>query len=118
MAIEKGLRPSVSGFLVKNIFFLTDERDMLPLTDEERLNADLIAAKAVLSDLVKISERLSTNATYRKETPEDNINDFNLKFFLEIDYSNCTYLAIKGIHPFKQGNYQEIMKFFTKWIQP
>lgn len=97
MAIEKGLRPSVSGFLVKNIFFLTDERDMLPLTDEERLNADLIDAKAVLSDLVKISERLSTNATYRKETPEDNINDFIRDALLLMGYNEVKDQTRHGI---------------------
>ena len=30
----------------------------------------------VLNDLLKICERLSTNATYNKDTPENGINDF------------------------------------------
>ncbi|MBQ8142660.1 MAG: hypothetical protein IJ194_05860 [Bacilli bacterium] len=74
--------------------------------------------KKILSYLFDDLHIEETEEKYKAFQYEDNINDFNLKFFLEIDYSNFTYLAIKGIHPFKQGNYQEIMKFFTKWIQP
>ena len=73
--------------------------------------------KKILSYLFDDLHIEETEEKYKAFQYEDNINDFNLKFFLEIDYSNCTYLAIKGIHPFKQGNYQEIMKFFTKFIQ-
>lgn len=75
-AMERSLRPSTSGFLIKDIYFLTKENAMLPSSEEERLNADIVTANAVLSDLVRICERLSTNATYTRSTSEDSINDF------------------------------------------
>ncbi len=75
-ALVKGLRSSVSGFLIKSIAFLVVDDNLLPSTDEERLNIDLAASNMVLNDLLKICERLSTNATYDKDTPENGINDF------------------------------------------
>lgn len=74
-AISKGLRSNTTGFLIKNILFLVDE-GLLPSNDEERFDADLATARAVLNDLVKISERLSANASYGKKTPENSINDY------------------------------------------
>lgn len=74
--LVKGLRSSVSGFVIKSIAFLVVDDNLLPSTDEERLNIDLAASNMVLNDLLKICERLSTNATYNKDTPENGINDF------------------------------------------
>ena len=54
-----------------------------------------------------------TPENYKAFQYEDEVQNFALKFFLEIDYSNCTYLAIKGIHPFKQEHYREIMDCFS-----
>ena len=75
-ALTKGIRPSVSGFVIRNMYFLINEGELLPSTDEDRLNIDLAAANAVLNDVIKICERLRINATYKKETPENNINDY------------------------------------------
>ena len=51
-------------------------------SNEERLNADLISAKAVLNDLARICERLCINSLYTQNTREDSITDYirdNLK---------------------------------------
>ncbi len=47
---------------------------------------------------------------------EDNQADFSLKFFLFLEEKNFTYLAIKGIHPFKQDHYQEILHLFDSYF--
>lgn len=75
-AFSKALRTNTSGFVVKKILYLIDDTPSLPATNEERLNTDIAAANSVLSDLVKIGERLCSNATYRKESTENSINDF------------------------------------------
>ena len=54
-------------------------------------------ANLVLNDLVKISERLSTNATYRKETPENNINDYIRDALLLMGYNEAKDQTRHGI---------------------
>lgn len=75
-AISRSLRPNVSGFVVRKILYLIDDMPLLPATNEERLNADILAANSVLSDLMKIGERVCSNATYRNNSSENSINDF------------------------------------------
>lgn len=75
-AISRSLRPNVSGFVVRKILYLIDDMPLLPATNEERLNADILAANSVLSDLIKIGERVCSNATYRNNSSENSINDF------------------------------------------
>lgn len=96
-ALTKGLRSSTSGFLIKNIFFLVEEDLSLPLTDEERLNADLTTAGNVLKDLIKICERLSTNVTYNRTTSENSINDFIRDGLLLIGYDEVRDQTRHGI---------------------
>lgn len=86
-ALKKGLCPTASGLLVRNILFLADDEDSFPPTDEERLNLNLSVAKDVLDDLAKISERLTTNVTYNRETPENSINDYFRDALLLMGYS-------------------------------
>lgn len=45
-------------------------------TNEERLNADLATAKAVLKDLIFTGEMVCNNALYNQNTQENNINDY------------------------------------------
>ncbi|MFA6829109.1 MAG: hypothetical protein WCR67_00140 [Bacilli bacterium] len=47
---------------------------------------------------------------------EDTIKDYVLKFFLTIDFDDATYMALKGIMPFKQPFYQEIVKIFSPYL--
>ena len=71
---------------------------------------------ALLSDLVNKYHIQEMPEEYKAFRYEDNQEDFNLKFFLEIDLNDFTYLAIKGIHPFKQPHYQEIIALFNPFF--
>ena len=48
---------------------------------------------------------------------EDKQSDYSLKFFLNIQFSNHTYYAIKGRYPFKQKNYQAINNLFSPLLE-
>ena len=62
---------------MRNITYLfIDEDDVLPSSDEKRLNADIKAAESVLADLLRVGERLCSNATYNGNSSENSINDF------------------------------------------
>lgn len=48
------------------------------------------------------------------EIKDDN---YALKFFLKISYTNHTFLAIKGIKPFQQIHYHDILNFFLPLLE-
>ena len=76
-AISKALRPSTSGFVVREILFLENDDDTpFPNSDADRLNADIATANVVLTDLIRIGERVCSNVTYRNGCNENNINDY------------------------------------------
>ena len=75
-AISKALRPSISGFLVRKILFLENNDELFPVSDNDRLNADIATANAILTDLIRIGERACSNVTYRNGSSENSINDF------------------------------------------
>ena len=76
-AMSKALRPGTSGFVVREILFLeNDEVAPFPASDNDRLNADIATANAILSDLIRIGERACSNVTYRNGSSENSINDF------------------------------------------
>lgn len=75
--ISKALRPSTSGFVVRNVLFLeSDEETLFPESNDERLNADIATANTVLSDLMKIGGRLCSNNKYRNGCSENSRNDY------------------------------------------
>ena len=70
-AINKALKPSESGFLIRNIFYFDNDipfdNSQMPSTNEERLNADLVTARSVL----RLRQELMThqkNHHYRSRT--------------------------------------------------
>lgn len=76
-AISKALRPTTTGFLVREMLFIINDEDTLfPASNIERLNADIATARAVLVDLIKIGERVCSNITYRNNSSENSINDY------------------------------------------
>ena len=75
-AISKALRPSTSGFVVRKILFLENDDVIFPASDNDRLNADIATANAILTDLIRIGERACSNVTYRNGSSENSINDF------------------------------------------
>ena len=78
-AINKALKPSESGFLIRNIFYFDNDipfdNSQMPSTNEERLDADLATARSVLSDLLQIGERVCLNPSYNASSSENTIND-------------------------------------------
>lgn len=72
--------------------------------------------QALLDALEKEYHITDTPEEYKAFKYEDDVENFNLKFFLEIQYQDFTYLAIKGLHPFKQPHYQDIMALFQTYF--
>lgn len=79
-AIGKALKPSETGFLIRKIYYLeTDdvpESTMIPRSNEERLNADMVAAQSVLDDLIQVGERVCLNVSFNTSSSENSINDY------------------------------------------
>lgn len=76
--IELSLKPSESGFLVKEIHFLISDNieSVLPHSKEEKLNQILAEANSVLQDLIIIGKELiSNNVKFNEKSGEDEIND-------------------------------------------
>ena len=82
---------------------------------KERLlsNNEVKALLSLLFDTYQIDQ---CPEEYKAFKYEDDVENFNLKFFLEIQYQDFTYLAIKGLHPFKQPHYQDIMALFQTYF--
>lgn len=77
-AIGKALKSSDSGLMVRHIYYLPSEESTLdlPQSNVDRLNADISTAEGVLKDLIQVSERLCSNASYSATSPENSINDY------------------------------------------
>ncbi len=84
----------------------TEKKNVL---SKEEIDSILIC----LYDVCKIQFAKDEYRAYRYE---DNQDDFSLKFFLLLEEKNFTYLAIKGIHPFKQDHYQDILHLFDSYF--
>lgn len=72
--------------------------------------------KELSNYLLKDLDIENSNKEYQVYKYEDDKNDFSIKFFLLIEFNDCTYFAIKGTMPFKQRYYHEIVDKFTKII--
>lgn len=77
-ALEKAIKPSESGYLVRGIYFFQDDDcfDDMPKSNEDRLNADIETAKTVLTDLFQIGERVCLNHSFNENSNENSINDY------------------------------------------
>jgi hypothetical protein len=106
--IEKIILTPEEDGTMKAELFLPEEK-LSSLSEEESR-----ALKKALFEDLRIQE---TEAPYLAYLYEDSTDDFNLKFFLVAEDSDFLYLAIKGIHPFKEPHYQEIMKLFSDLIE-
>ncbi len=76
--IEKSLKPNESGFLLRNLDFLESDvsNNAFPSSNEDRITADIETAEKVLYDLNLVGERVCANATYNKNSNENEINDY------------------------------------------
>ncbi|MEQ3039226.1 hypothetical protein [Thomasclavelia ramosa] len=77
-AIGKALKPSDSGFMIRQIHYFSSEESILelPQSNIARLNADILIAEGVLKDLIRVSEHLCSNASYSSTSLENSINDY------------------------------------------
>lgn len=90
-AINKALRTAETGFILHKLFIVENE---LPggsrfASNDDRLNADLESSRCVMNDIVRVGERLSANAYYTNETPEDSINDWVRDALSLVGYSEA-----------------------------
>ena len=89
-AIGKALKPSESGFLIRNVVYFDADVSLedveSPSSNEERLNCDIQTAKNVLNDLVQIGERVCWNALFNAESSENSINDYFRDMFFAKGY--------------------------------
>ncbi len=67
-----------------------------------------------LFDVLKIEETENDFKAFLFENDKEN---YQIKFFLEIAYDDATYLAIKGTQPFHQKNYKEIQSLFQPYLE-
>lgn len=76
-AMSKALKSTETGLLLRDtVYLVSDDFSAFPETNEERLNADIKSSELVLADLIKVGERLCSNATYDINSSENSINDF------------------------------------------
>lgn len=64
--------------------------------------------------LNRLSTYLEKNEDYRAFRYENDTQQVTIKFYLEIDFVNSCYFAIKGIHPFNQPCFKEIIDLFSQ----
>ena len=97
--IRKALKSRESGFQIRDIYcFVSDgEVEILPQSNEERLNVDMTRANSVLKDLILISERVCTTSEYRETTKEDTINDFFRNMLCGMGYTETKDQTRHGI---------------------
>lgn len=99
--IEKALKPSVSGYLVRDIVYLNSDISIddtiFYSSNEERLNAVITCANMVLSDLMKICERVSLNNTYNISSYENSINDYFRDMLIGMGYNEVKDQTRHGI---------------------
>lgn len=100
-AIGKALKPTESGFLVRNIYYfdndISPETVKKPSSNEERLYADIATAQKVLDDLIMVGERICLNASINAETKENVINDLVRDMLLMRGYDEVKDQTRHGI---------------------
>lgn len=72
---------------------------------------------AHLDSLMTTCDLANTEKTYQAFLYENNPKDFAIKFFLCLYLNDHTYLAIKGLMPFKQPHYQDIVALFAPYFE-
>lgn len=106
-AIEKSLKPSVSGYLVREMFYIdtevTLEGNNFPSSNDERLNADIETANMVLNDLITVGERVCSNCTYNVASSENSINDYFRDMLFGMGYKEVKDQTRHGISASGKG---------------
>ena len=102
-AIGKALKPSETGFLIRKIYYFeTDdapESTMIPRSNEERLNADMVSAQSVLDDLIQVGEHVCLNVSFNASSSENSINDYFRDMLTVKGYDEVKDQTRHGISP-------------------
>lgn len=98
-AISRALRPTKSGLLVREVLYLVSDMESFPATNKERFDIDVASANSVLSDLLKIGEKICSNATYRADSLENSMNDFFRDSLSFMGYTEVKDQTRHGISP-------------------
>ncbi len=85
-SINKALKPSISGLLLRNIDFFENDLELFSISNKDRINIDLETSNKVLLDIFKIGNQLCLNSTYNFDSSENSMNDFFRDMFLMCDY--------------------------------
>lgn len=98
-AISKSLKSSDSGLMIRHINYFPSEESTLdlPQSNDDRLNADISTAEGVLIDLIQVSERLCSNASYSAASLENSINDYFRDALSFIGYSEVKDQTRHGV---------------------
>ncbi len=105
---------------IDQLFIERKDKDFLLLVLQNgTVKKNILSKEDVDSILTRLYDDCKIQFTREEYTAyryEDNRDDFSLKFFLVLEEKNFTYLAIKGIHPFKQDHYQDILHLFDSYF--
>ncbi len=97
-AMSKALKPSESGFLLREVTYLTTENArILPSANEVRLTADIATARSVLADIISIGSRLCTNISFMGNSSENSLNDYLRDMLHSSGYSEVRDQARHGV---------------------
>ena len=72
---------------------------MIPRSNEERLNADMVAAQSVLDDLIQVGERVCLNVSFNASSSENSINDYFRDMLTVKGYNEVKDQTRHGISP-------------------
>lgn len=100
------------------------DRLSIMATEEAAYELDVNGAKSHLDvpevqhllDTLLIDDKSAFSEEYLGYKYEDNIQNYQLKFFLTLDFSDGTYRILKGILPFKQPHYQDVISLFQPFF--
>ena len=106
-----------SPYSVETIDQITLSFQGQTVVDDKGNECDKEKVNALLYTLFVTCEIEKTPEQYQAFLYEDDTKDFTLKFFLVIHYNDCTYFAVKGIHPFQQPHFKDIQTAFAPYFE-
>ncbi len=88
----------------------TAEKDKTVIIDDDEL-------QNLVMNLIARCEILNVPDTYQAYLYENDVEDFSLKFYFLLELKDFTYIAIKGLHPFRQPHYHDLIDVFLPYFE-
>ena len=95
----------------------SDKSFLMTIKENKERKLSINEVDALLTLIQKECDIDNTSEEYKAFKYENDKDNFSLKFYLEINFIDFTYLAIKGVQPFKQPHYKEIIALFNALLQ-